>query len=390
MMNVKTTILVLSVIFIMACGTNKKDEANKILETFREENKFDNRETVFEIQTNYKNGNLILTGETDQPALKSKLLSIFSNFKVEDKINLLPDSTIGNKNFGLINLSVANLRSQPNHSSELATQSLMGTPVKILKKENGWLLIQTPDNYISWVDSEGVFPLTESQLDDWKNSKRMIFTGDNGIISENEDFLNPVSDVTMGNILEVIEINQKNIKLKLPDGRLGFAETSDWTDFENFKNTVRCDSTRLKMLANQLMGRPYLWGGTSARAMDCSGFVKTLYFMNGVILARDASLQIKQGEKVEAENDFSNLQTGDLLFFGQKKSDDQPEKITHVALSLGNTEYIHASGKIERNSFEPNSAIYSQYRKNSFAGTNRIIGFENAENIQTIKNHTWY
>ncbi|MBK6284521.1 MAG: C40 family peptidase [Draconibacterium sp.] len=128
------------------------------------------------------------------------------------------------------------------------------------------------------------------------------------------------------------------------------------------------------MLANQLMGRPYLWGGTSARAMDCSGFVKTLYFMNGVILARDASLQIKQGEKVEVENDFSNLQTGDLLFFGQKKSDDQPEKITHVAFSLGNTEYIHASGKIERNSFERNSAIYSEYRKNSFVGTkdNRI------------------
>ncbi len=389
-MNIKTTILVLSAIFIMACGTNKKDEANKILETFLVENKIDNRETVFEIQTNYINGNLILTGETDHPELKNKLLSLFSNFKVDDNINLLPDSTVGNNNFGLINLSVANLRSQPNHSAELATQALMGTPVKILKKENGWLLIQTPDNYISWVDSEGVFPLTESQFDDWKNSKRMIFTGDNGIIFENEDFENPVSDVTMGNILEVIEINQKNIKLKLPDGRQGFAVTSDWTDFENFKNTIRCDSTRLKMLANQLMGRPYLWGGTSARAMDCSGFVKTLYFMNGVILARDASLQIKQGEKVEVENDFSNLQTGDLLFFGQKKSDDQPEKITHVAFSLGNTEYIHASGKIERNSFEPNSTIYSEYRKNSFAGTKRIIGFENAENIQTIKNHPWY
>jgi cell wall-associated NlpC family hydrolase len=389
-MNFKTTILGFITICIIACGTNKQDEANKILAAFREENKIENRESVFEIQTDYMNGNLILIGETDQPALKSKLLSLFSDFKIEDKTNLLPDSTVGNNNFGLINLSVANLRSQPNHSAELATQALMGTPVKILKKENGWLLIQTPDNYISWVDSEGVFPVTKLQLDDWKNSKRMIFTGDNGIIFENEDFVNPVSDVTMGNILEILEINQKNIKLKLPDGRLGFAETSDWTDFEDFKNSVKCDSTRLKKIANQFMGRPYLWGGTSARAMDCSGFVKTLYFMNGIILARDASLQFKQGEKVEIENDFSNLQTGDLLFFGQRKSDGQPEKITHVALSLGNTEYIHASGKIERNSFEPNSAIYSEYRKNSFAGTKRIIRFDNTENIQTIKNHPWY
>lgn len=389
-MNIKTTILVLSAIFVIACGTNKLQEANKILETFREENKIDKREAIFEIETNYENGILVISGETDHPELKSKLLSLFSDFKIEDKINLLPDSTVGNNNFGLINLSVANLRSQPNHAAELATQALLGTPVKILKKENGWLLIQTPDNYISWVDSEGIFPVTEMQFDNWKKSKRMIFTGDNGIIFENEDFENPVSDVTMGNILEVIELNQKNLKLKLPDGRTGFTEYSNWTDFEDFKNSVKCDSTRLKKIANQLMGRPYLWGGTSARAMDCSGFVKTLYFMNGVILARDASLQIDQGEKIEVENDFSNLQTGDLLFFGQKQSDGHPQKITHVALSLGNTEYIHAAGKIGRNSFEPRSTIYSEYRKNSFAGAKRIIGFENTENIQTIKNHPWY
>ncbi len=138
------------------------------------------------------------------------------------------------------------------------------------------------------------------------------------------------------------------------------------------------------------MGRPYLWGGTSARAMDCSGFVKTIYFMNGIIPARDASLQIKQGERIEVENDFSNLQTGDLLFFGQKQSESQPEKVTHVAISLGNTEFIHASGKVERNSFNPESSIFSEYRKNSFLGAKRIIGFENTNNIQTIKNHPWY
>jgi len=389
-MNFKTIIYIIISLFIIACGTNKQDEANKIIAAFREENKIDKRETVFEIETNYENGKLILTGETDHPELKSKLSSAFNNFEVDDKINLLPDSSTGNKTFGLINLSVANLRSEPNHSAELATQALMGTPVKILKIKNGWLLIQTPDNYISWVDSEGIFPVTESQLDNWKKSKRMIFTGDNGIIFENEDFENPVSDVTMGNILEIAEINQKSIKLKLPDGRTGFTEPSTWIDFEEFKNTVLCDSIQLKKLAQQLMGRPYLWGGTSARAMDCSGFVKTIYFMNGIILARDASLQIKQGEKVEVENDFSNLQTGDLLFFGQKQSENQPEKVTHVALSLGNTEFIHASGKIERNSFDPESSIFSEYRKNSFVGAKRIIGFENTNNIQTIKNHTWY
>jgi hypothetical protein len=375
---------------VFSCKSNHQYEANKIIDAFIIENNIDNRETVFDIQTNIENGKLIVNGETDQTELKNKLISLLNKFEIEDKINLLPDSSVGNKTFGLINLSVANLRSVPNHSAELATQALMGTPVKILKIQKGWLLIQTPDNYISWVDSEGVFLIAGPQHNDWKKSKRLIFTGDNGIIFENEMFENPVSDVTMGNILELIEINQKNIKLKLPDGRLGFAEISNWTDFEDFKNSVECDSAQLKGTAFQLMGRPYLWGGTSARAMDCSGFVKTLYFMNGVILARDASLQFKQGETVEVEEGFVNVQSGDLLFFGQKQINDQSAKVTHVALSLGNTEFIHASGKIERNSFDPKSSIFSEYRKNSFVGAKRIIGFENMNNIRTIKNHSWY
>lgn len=388
-MNFRATIFISILLLAFSCKPNRQNEVNEIIVAFSAENNIDKRETIFEIQTNFENGKIILIGETDQPELKNKLLTKLGHFEIEDKINLLPDSTV-TKPFGLVNLSVANLRSKPFHSAELATQALMGTPVKILKIKNGWLLVQTPDKYISWVDSEGVFPVTEPQFNYWKNSKRMIFTGDNGIVYENGDFENPVSDVTMGNILEVIEINQKNLKLKLPDGRLGFAEPSNWIDFDDFRNTVKCDSVQLEKIATQLMGRPYLWGGTSARAMDCSGFVKTLYFMNGVILARDASLQFKQGEMVDTENDFANLQTGDLLFFGQKQTDAQVEKITHVALSLGNTEYIHAAGKIERNSFNPDSKIYSEYRKNSFVGAKRIIGFEENAGIQTIKNHAWY
>ena len=68
----------------------------------------------------------------------------------------LPDSTLGTKKFGIINLSVANIRSEPKHPAELATQAMLGTCVNVLKEENGWYLIQTPDKYISWVDDDGI------------------------------------------------------------------------------------------------------------------------------------------------------------------------------------------------------------------------------------------
>ncbi len=33
---------------------------------------------------------------------------------------------------------------------------MLGTCVNVLKEENGWYLIQTPDKYISWVDDDGI------------------------------------------------------------------------------------------------------------------------------------------------------------------------------------------------------------------------------------------
>jgi gamma-D-glutamyl-L-lysine dipeptidyl-peptidase len=292
--------------------------------------------------------------------------------------------------FGLINLSVANLRTEPNHAAELATQALLGTPVKILQFKNGWYRIQTPDNYISWVDDDGLFPVNETELEKWKESKRVIFTGDNGTIFENPDFGNPVSDVTTGNILLEVDRKPRVIRVQLPDGRTGFTEPENWLDFDNFRNTVQPDSAAIRLLAAQLTGRPYLWGGTSARAMDCSGFVKTIYFMNGIVLARDASLQVKQGILADTLVNAASFQTGDLLFFGQKASETSKERVTHVALSLGGNEFIHASGRIKMNSFNPESPVFSEFRKNSFIRARRIIGAENSSGVVKLNEHLWY
>jgi len=267
----KQIIFLVVLLFLFSCGTDNKKDAEKIVSEFISANAIDQRETVFEINLSTTNGKLIVAGETDRPKLKNKLLSVLERFNTVDQMVLLPDSTVGEKVFGLINLSVANLRTEPNHAAELATQALMGTPVKTLQLKNGWYRIQTPDNYISWVDDDGLFPLNEAGLQKWKESKRVIFIGDNGTIFENSDFRNPVSDVTTGNILQEVDRKPKSVQLLLPDGRTGFAEPEKWLDFENFKNTAQPDSASIRFLAKQLTGRPYLWGGTSARAMDCSG-----------------------------------------------------------------------------------------------------------------------
>jgi cell wall-associated NlpC family hydrolase len=79
----------------------------------------------------------------------------------------------------------------------------------------------------------------------------------------------------------------------------------------------------------------YLWGGTVGPDFDCSGLMQTAFASAGIRLPRDSYQQ----EAFTQPIDGSELLPGDLIFFGT------PERTTHVALYLGNGDYIHSSGR---------------------------------------------
>ncbi|WP_372947183.1 NlpC/P60 family protein [Mariniphaga sp.] len=382
--------IILLMLATVSCGVSNRKEAEAVIARFEQNQVPDKRETVFDVEASFQKGKVILQGETDNENLKNELLNQFQSFEVVDEITILPDSTVGEKTYALVNVSAANFRATPRYSSELVTQALLGTPAKILKKQGGWHLVQTPDRYISWAPSGGIFPVTKTELQNLRQADRIIFTGSFSQIYESEKQEKPIGDVTMGGILERLEQQGNYIKVRFPDGREGFTTQQSWVSFSEFRETMRPDSSSLVNLAQSMKGRPYLWGGTSALAMDCSGFTKMVYFMHGIILARDASLQVRHGQFVNPDESFENLQPGDLLFFGQKANEEQPERITHVAISLGKAEYIHAAGKVAENSFDPQSKIYSKYRKNTFISARRVIGSEGTEGIQWVRVHPWY
>ena len=93
-----------------------------------------------------------------------------------DQIRVLPDTAVGNNKYAVARNSVINIRSEPKHSAELGTQALLGMPLKILDKVGDFYRVQTPDNYISWVDKGGITTMNKGEFDAWNEAKKVIFT----------------------------------------------------------------------------------------------------------------------------------------------------------------------------------------------------------------------
>jgi hypothetical protein len=305
---------------------------------------------------------------------------------------MLPSDKLGKEKFGVINLSVANFRSKPDHPAELATQSILGTPIKILKKgEDGYYLVQTPDNYIAWLDDDGFTFMNETELNNWLSSPKIIYTKEFGFsYSDANEKSQTVSDLVAGNFLKIIDEDVNFFLVNYPDGRTAYIKKDEAKLFTDWYDTLKPTGGTILNTAYRFMGIPYLWGGTSTKGMDCSGFTKTVYYLNGIILQRDASQQANDGELVDTKDGWQNLQAGDLLFFGTKAKENNKERITHVAIYIGDGDFVHAAGRVKINSLNSSKSTYSEYRNNRFIRAKRILTSVGKNGIERILENNFY
>jgi SH3-like domain-containing protein len=290
---------------------------------------------------------------------------------------------------GLVTLSTINLRKEPHHSAELVSQSILGTPVLILKSENSWLQIETPDGYSGWIEDASLKQVSKDEMEAWKKSEKIIYLGNTGwMYNSASDKSGVVGDVVGGSIIEKVGESAGYINVILPDGRKGFIEKGKAMDFKEWKRTVTYSEDSICSMSLTYLGLPYLWGGTSTKGVDCSGLVQSVFFRNGIILQRDASLQAAHGLSVDISDGFSRLRKGDLLFFGSKVNGTT--HVTHVALYLGKNEYINSSGRVQINSLDPAKEDYNSHRMSSLLMAKRILGVVNDQGIEYVNKHLWY
>ncbi len=367
-------------------SANALEKAREIIAEVKASQAPDSRQIVDEIKA-YINpdGVLVAGGVTSESSVRQATAEALTNAGIEyaDSIRVYPYDK-----WAQVRIAAASLRTGGRHAAEMATQAIMGTPLRVLEQDDEWWRVQTPDGYIAYVPSSSVVPKTAQEMEAWCSAKRYI------VVSpyQTRAYSTPgthglrdvVTDLVNGCIVESADprptMQNGRIHIMLPDGRKCYVDASDVKPIEVWASQ-NFDSEKILDIAYSMEGTPYLWGGTSTKALDCSGLAKVSYFANGIILMRDASQQALTGTRIEAEN-WRECQPGDLLFFGTRQG-----RVTHVAIYDHDGNYVHSSGRVKRNSVDPDS---ENYLTTPFLHAVRISGMEDTQGITRARNHNWY
>ena len=349
-----------------------KPTVYSIIEQVRKKYAPDKRVAIFQADLDSNR----IVGKTNLPLAKKELINrLKSNgYVLVDAVRVLPDAEeLGDKMYAFVNVSVANMRSQPKEPAELATQALLGTPLKVFDKDRYWYQVQSPDNYIGWVEGTTIDRVTKVELDHYQAKNKLMFSKPYGFsYSKPDENAQTISDLTWGDLLVVKDTLKDFYEVVYPDDRTAFVAKNEVIHFQKWQQMTQATEQNLVNTANRMMGLPYLWGGTSWKGVDCSGFTRVIYQSNGILLPRDASQQVYAGEEVA----FEQLKAGDLLFFGEKATTEKPEKVVHVGMWIGNNQFIHSSGMVKVSSFDKNYSNYDSHNASRYLRARRILGSE--------------
>ena len=118
---------------------------------------------------------------------------------------------------------------------------------------------------------------------------------------------------------------------------IGSGETKT-LESRNAEDAVALRS-QVRTEALKYQGVPYVWGGTTPKGFDCSGFTSYVYKMVGNPISRSCYYQLGCGVIVPREE----LQCGDLIFF--ENTGEDGGFASHVGIYIGNGQLIHAGSK---------------------------------------------
>jgi gamma-D-glutamyl-L-lysine dipeptidyl-peptidase len=356
------------------------DPVSRAIQDVKDQYAPNSRLAIFNVGAQRRGGELVLTGEVDRAEARVEAVRAVerTGAKVTDHIKVLPDESLGDQVWGISCLSVASGREQPEHKAEMGTQVLMGEVVRVWKPSTNavfrWYLTQSGDGYVSWLQKGTFVRCTHEQVEAWNRGPLLIVTAFEDLILEQPQAdAQPVSDVVLCDLVRKTGEDGDWYKVELPDQRTGFLPRKAAANYEAWKRARQPTAENIERTARRFIGRPYMWGCNSPKGFDCSGFTKTVFYLNGIDLMRDSSQQARQGVAVPLDGDLGQLKQGDLLFFGHRARRGQPERMVHVGIYLGDKLFIHSSERVHLSSLDPNSPIRDDHRIQTLLRARRVL-----------------
>lgn len=301
-------------------------------------------------------------------------------------VKMLPDeAALEGKPWAIITVPAAELKTKAAYSAAQTTQAVTGTPVRLLDSQNGWWRVQLPEGYIARVHRSQLLRLTDDEIFQWNVIPRVVVTAPETHLETADGkpagILYAGAIAVAGDVIRDEKGNALRQVVQLPDGRNVSVDAKDVKDLNAFRVESAVSrgkgreafGAKLAEIALSLIGRSYLWGGTTPAGMDCSGFLSVVFRMNDLILPRDSDQMAGLGELDDAPDSWQRAQAGDLLFFGRKTEGKSfSSGVSHVALALGNGRFIHSLGDVHTASFNPESPEYDAYEAKRYLGRVRL------------------
>ena len=272
----------------------------------------------------------------------------------------------------VVNTPICPLMTQPRPDCELADEALFGMVVEVLEETApDYWKIRTHYRY------EGYAPVSclvvgDRAAEEWEALPKKVVLHKNtcDVMAGPKVQSWPLVTLTMGAVVGVTQAPELDRstgtptgwqRISLPGGREGYVRSS-WLD-TYYESPIGLPEEELRQrlvdTARLFARSHYRWGGKTPLGVDCSGLVSMSYLLNGIIIWRDAS--IKEGFPIHAI-DLKDAKAGDLLFFPG-----------HVAMYLGQGQYIHSTGKagsdgVDFNSLRPEDPNYRSDLREKLTG----------------------
>ncbi len=283
-------------------------------------------------------------------------LNIFISFADENK-------------YGTVTASELNIRSGPSISDDVIKELQYGTEVEIISASDYWYNIKMGD-IMGWAYKKYI---KEKNI----SVKARVVASKVNLRSDSTLDAKIITMINKGEVADVLNVVENWVNVKLENGNSGWVYktlvsiedgiVSRGETNENVTLNEENKDLRIKIVefAKNLQGVKYVYGGTTPKGFDCSGFVKYVYNNFDIKINRVAADQAVQGTSVKK----SNLLPGDLVFFDTNGGHNY---INHVGIYIGGGNFIHASSGSKAHKVVI-SELDSSFYKDSYMTGRRFI-----------------